>query len=123
MSTLSLVAPEYRETAGVIPVFDYDTQPLAEIRAALLQAYGTKYGSPDLVEKEEMFFAGAEGDPQVRGLLYRPNGCEEIFLSRPKQRPEGIVRGRHASARLVSSGAQELSEYSRALIRHEDVSI
>lgn len=31
-----------------------------------------KYGSPDLVENEEVFFAGAEGDPQIRGLLYRP---------------------------------------------------
>ncbi len=78
MSTLSLVAPNYRETAGVITVFDYDTQPLAEIRAVLLQAYGTKYGSPDLVEKEETFFAGAEGDPQVRGLLYRPKAIEGL---------------------------------------------
>ncbi len=58
MSTLSLVAPNYRETAGVITVFDYDTQPLAEIRAVLLQAYGTKYGSPDLVEKKRCSLQG-----------------------------------------------------------------
>ena len=40
MSTLHLVAPEYRETATLIPIFDYDAQPVEEIRTALLQAYG-----------------------------------------------------------------------------------
>ena len=58
MSTLSLLEPEYREAAGVVPIFDYDTQPLAEIRAALLQAYGTKYGSPYLVENKRFSLQG-----------------------------------------------------------------
>lgn len=30
MSTLPLVAPEYRDAAGVVPVFDYDTQPVGK---------------------------------------------------------------------------------------------
>lgn len=72
MSTLALVAPEYRDAAGVIPVFDYETQPLEEIRAALLEAYAMKYGSPDLIQREEVSLAGATGDPNVRALLFRP---------------------------------------------------
>ncbi len=71
MSTLHLVAPDYRETATLIPIFDYDTQTVGEIREALLQAYGQKYGSPDAVAKEEVSIA-REGEPPVRALLYRP---------------------------------------------------
>ena len=74
MSTLPLVAPEYREAANLIPVFNLQTQAINEIRAALLQAYAMRYGSPELVEKEEVLFAGAAGDPEVRALLYRPVG-------------------------------------------------
>ena len=71
MSTLHLVAPDYRETATLIPIFDYDTQTVGEIREALLQAYGQKYGSPDAVAKEEVSIA-RESEPPVRALLYRP---------------------------------------------------
>ena len=72
MNALDLVAPDYREAAEVIPIFDYDTQPVEEIREALLQAYGQKYGSPDAVAKELVTIARA-GEPPVRALLYRPN--------------------------------------------------
>ena len=71
MNALDLVAPDYREAAEVIPIFDYDTQPVEEIREALLQAYGQKYGSPDAVAKEVVTIARA-GEPPVRALLYRP---------------------------------------------------
>lgn len=72
MNTLHLVAADYRETATLIPIFDYDAQPIGEIREALLQAYGQKYGSPDAVAKEELSIAREGGEPQVRALLYRP---------------------------------------------------
>ena len=71
MNALDLVAPDYREAAAVIPIFDYDAQPVAEIRAALLQVYEQTYGSPDAVAKEEVWIA-REGEPPVRALLYRP---------------------------------------------------
>ena len=71
MNALDLVAPDYREAAEVIPIFDYDTQPVEQIREALLQAYGQKYGSPDAVAKEVVTIARA-GEPPVRALLYRP---------------------------------------------------
>ena len=71
MNALDLVAPDYREAAEVIPIFDYDTQPVEQIREALLQAYGQKYGSPDAVAKEVVSIA-REGEPPVRALLYRP---------------------------------------------------
>ncbi len=76
MNTLPLIAPDYRDAANVIPVFDYEVQSLAEIRAALEQAYGMKYGPPDLVAKEEVSLPGMAGDPQVRALLYRPKNVE-----------------------------------------------
>lgn len=72
MSTLHLVAPEYRETATLIPIFDYDTQSAGEIREALLRAYAHRYGSPDAVAKEEVCIAREGGEPSVRALLYRP---------------------------------------------------
>lgn len=72
MNTLHLVAPDHREAATLIPIFDYDTQSAEEIRGAMLQAYGQKYGSPDAVEKEELSLAGEDGQPPVRALLYRP---------------------------------------------------
>ena len=71
MNALDLVAPDYREAAAVVPLFDYDAQPVAEIRAALLQVYEQTYGSPDTVAKEEVSIA-REGEPPVRALLYRP---------------------------------------------------
>ena len=71
MKALDLVAPDYREAAEVIPIFDYDTQPVEEIREALLQAYGQKYGSPDAVAKKVVTIART-GEPPVRALLYRP---------------------------------------------------
>ena len=55
----------------LIPIFNYDTQTVGEIREALLQAYGQKYGPPDAVAKEEVSIA-REGGPPVRALLYRP---------------------------------------------------
>ena len=73
MSTLHLVDPEYRETATLIPIFDYAKQPVEEIRTALLDAYGQKYGSPDVIAKEELAIE-AEGRGAVRALLYRPAG-------------------------------------------------
>ncbi len=76
MNTLPLIASSYRDAANVIPAFDYEVQPVTEIRAALEQAYGMKYGSADLVAKEEIYFPGTAGDPQVRALLYRPKGAE-----------------------------------------------
>ncbi len=72
MNALDLVAPDYREAAAVIPIFNYDAQPVAEIRAALLHVYEQTYGSPDAVAKEEISIA-REGEPPVRALLYRPN--------------------------------------------------
>ena len=72
MDTLHLVAPDYREAATAIPIFDTDTQTPDEIRGLLLQAYGQRYGSPDSFPKEEVSIPGAEGDPLVRALLYRP---------------------------------------------------
>ena len=72
MNTLYLVAPDHREAATLVPVFDYDAQPVGEIRAALLQAYGQKYGPPDAVAKEEASIARENGEPPVRALLYRP---------------------------------------------------
>ena len=71
MNALDLVAPDYREAAAAIPLFDYDAQPVAEIRAALLQVYEQTYGSPDTVTKEEVSIA-RKGEPPVRALLYRP---------------------------------------------------
>ncbi len=76
MNTLPLIAPGYRDAANVIPVFDYEVQPLSEIRAALEKAYEMKYGAADLVAKEEVLLPGMAGDPQVRALLYRPKGVE-----------------------------------------------
>lgn len=72
MNTLHLVAPEYRETATLIPIFDYDVQSVDEIRGALLQAYGQKYGAPETVAKEDVHIARDGGEPPVRALLYRP---------------------------------------------------
>ena len=72
MNTLHLVAPDHREAAELIPIFDYDAQPVGEIRGALLAAYGQKYGSLDSVEKEELHIARENGEPPVRALLYRP---------------------------------------------------
>lgn len=71
MNTLHLVHPDYRETATLIPIFDYATQPLDEIRSALIQAYAQRYGPADAVEKEEVAIS-IEGQPTVRALLYRP---------------------------------------------------
>lgn len=72
MNTLHLVAPDYRETAKLIPIFDYDSQPVGEIRSALLLAYGQKYGSPDVVRKDELLIDCDGEVPPVRALLYRP---------------------------------------------------
>ena len=55
MSTLHLVAPAYRDAATVIPIFDYDTQTLEEIRGHLLKAYEGAYGAPDSVDCEVTF--------------------------------------------------------------------
>lgn len=74
MSTLHLVDPEYRETATLIPLFDYEKQPVQEIRSALLEAYGQKYGPPDAVTKEEITIE-REGDVPVRALLYGPKNA------------------------------------------------
>ena len=71
MDALDLVAPDYREAATAISIFDYDTQPVAEIRQKLLQAYEQRYGSPHAVAKEEVAIA-RDGEPPVRTLLYRP---------------------------------------------------
>ena len=72
MDTLHLVAPDHREVATKIPIFDYETQPIEQIRAILLQAYGQKYGPPEAVAKEELAIARDNGGPPVRALLYRP---------------------------------------------------
>lgn len=74
MKTLHLVAPGYRETATLIPIFDYDTQEVGEIREAILEAYGQKYGSPDAVAKREVSIVREEEEPPVRALLYEPRG-------------------------------------------------
>lgn len=76
MNTLPLVAPGYRDAVNTIAVFNYETQPVADIRAALEQAYETRYGPPAKVSKEEILIPGAAVDPKVRALLYRPHGVE-----------------------------------------------
>jgi len=72
LNTLHLVAPGHRGAATLIPIFDYDAQPVGEIREALLKAYGQKYGPPDAVAKEEVSIAPENGEAPVRALLYRP---------------------------------------------------
>ncbi len=73
MSTLHLVAPAYRDAATVIPIFDYDTQTLEEIRGHLLKAYEGAYGAPDSVDFEVTFIE-RDGEEAVRALLFRPAG-------------------------------------------------
>lgn len=75
MNTLHLVASDYRETAKLIPMFDLDAQSVDEIRGALLQAYEQKYGSPDMIAKDEVQIARDTGEPPVRALLYRPKAA------------------------------------------------
>lgn len=72
MDTLHLVAPEYREAAEAIPIFDMDSQPIAEIRAALVQAYEQKYGASAEVAKEHVVIETSASGPPVDALLYRP---------------------------------------------------
>lgn len=73
MNTLHLVAPDYRDAAAVIPIFDYDTQPVEEIRAHLREAYERAYGAPDPSTFEEQFIESG-GSEAVRALLFRPTG-------------------------------------------------
>ncbi len=77
MNTLHLVAPSHRGAVSAIPLFDYQTQPVSEIRAALIQAYEYRYGSSEDVQKEEIWISGAEGNPEVRALLYRPEKSKQ----------------------------------------------
>ena len=111
MNTLHLVAADHREAATLVPIFDYDVQPVEEIREALLQAYGQKYGPPEAIEKEEVLIAGEAEAPPVRALLYRPRN--------------GVVRGAilhmhgggwiGGTADMMASFCRDLSE------RHEVV--
>ncbi|TCP31058.1 alpha/beta hydrolase [Sphingomonas sp. BK235] len=73
MDTLHLVAPAYRDAAAVIPVFDTETQSIDQIREGLSRAYEQAYGSPDLVDKEEVFIERTVDEP-VRALLFQPQG-------------------------------------------------
>ncbi len=77
MNTLHLVAPSYRGAVSAIPPFDYQTQTVGEIRAALIQVYEQRYGLSEDVQKEEVWLPGAKGDPEVRALLYRPEQGEQ----------------------------------------------
>lgn len=72
MNTLHLVAPAYRAAATVIPIFDYDTQPIEDIRQNLEKAYESAYGAPDIHLFEEIFIERNEVE-KVRTLLFRPN--------------------------------------------------
>lgn len=74
MDTLPLVAPAYKEAAAAIPAFDYDAQPIEEIRNSLVAANEQTYGPPGDVAKEEVSIA-RDGAGPLRALLYRPDGA------------------------------------------------
>lgn len=71
MNTLHLVASAYRAAATVIPIFDYDTQPIEDIRQNLEKAYESAYGRPNIDQFEEVFIERRQAE-KVRGLLFRP---------------------------------------------------
>ena len=72
MDTLHLVAPDHRDAATQIPIFDYEKQPFEEIRGTLLEAYGQKYGPPSAIPKEEVLVPRDDNGLPVRAPLYRP---------------------------------------------------
>ncbi len=117
MNTLPLIAPSYRDAADVIPVFDYEAQPLTEIRAALEQAYEMKYGPADLVAKEEVFLPGTAGDPQVRALLYRPKGVKEPVPGILHIHGGGWIAG---TADMMASFCADLSSRHGAVVLSVD---
>ena len=117
MNTLPLIAPGYRDAANVIPAFDYDVQPVTEIRAALEQAYGMKYGPASLVAKEEVFLPGMAGDPQVRALLYRPKGVKEAAPGILHIHGGGWVAG---TADMMASFCADLSSQHGAVVLSVD---
>ena len=117
MNTLPLIAPDYRDAANIIPVFDYEVQPLTEIRAALEQAYGMKYGPSDLVAKEEVYLPGTAGDPQVRALLYRPKGVQGPVPAILHIHGGGWIAG---TADVMASFCADLSSRHRAMVLSVD---
>ena len=117
MTTLDLVAPGYRDAAGMIPVFDYGKQPVAEIRAALEQAYGMKYGPAASVEKEEVYLPGIAGDPEVRALLYRPKEVAGKVPGILHIHGGGWIAG---SADLMASFCADLSSRHGAIVLSVD---
>lgn len=107
MNTIHLVAPSHRDAVSAIPLFDYQTQPVGEIRAALIQAYEYRYGSSKDVQKEEVWIPGAQGDPQVRALLYRPEKGERPTPAILHIHGGGFIGG---TADMMAGFCAELSE-------------
>lgn len=94
MSTLHLVAPDYREAVSAIPAFDYDAQPIDDIRAAVAAVYAQRYGPPRAVDKEVISLPGCNGAPDVRALLYRPP---------PREKPTPAILHIHGGAWIAGS--------------------
>ena len=70
-STLHLVAPEHRDLAKSLLVFDPERDSLAQMRAGLLNAYAAA-APAEPVTREEIHLPGPAGAPDVRALIYRP---------------------------------------------------
>ena len=116
MDTLPLVAEDHRGAATLVPIFDYDAQPLQQIRGALLQAYGQAYGSPDAVEKEEVRITGEATETTGRALLYRPYG-EEARGAILHIHGGGWIAG---SADMMAGFCAELAERHSVLVLSVD---